>query len=165
MPELVTGLTDALRAVPAAGADKERADALAAVRALESSITAARAQAATLDEHFRAWRGTTFVTRLEHYEFLLELDTLVAAQALPALDDGRLRSAGPDGDRQAAALAAVQAAFEALGVVVIVEDDEGGGSVAASATTDPPPSGQNELLVRLPRRVRLTAYELDDGAS
>ena len=101
VPELVAGLTDALRAVPAAGAEKERTEALAAVRALESSIAAARSQAGALDEHFRAWRATTLATRLEHYEFLLELDTLVAAQALPALEDGRLGSAGAGDDEQA----------------------------------------------------------------
>ena len=185
VPELVAGLTDALRAVPAAGAEKAaRTEALAAVRALESSITAARGQASVLDEHFRAWRATTLVTRLEHYEFLLELDTLVAARTLPALENGRLRSAGAGDDEQVAALAAVQAAFEALGVVVIVDDDRGSsarttadvlaasGSVSVPgplAAPDPdapparPPLAQNELLVRLPRRVRLTAYELDGG--
>jgi hypothetical protein len=185
VPELVAGLTDALRAVPAAGAGKERTEALAAVRALESSITAARIQAGALDEHFRAWRATTLVTRLEHYEFLLELDTLVAAQTLPALEKGRLRSAGAGDDEQVAALAAVQAAFEALGVVVIVDDDRGAsarttaGARAATGSESAPsplaaaglaaasarsPLAQNELLVRLPRRVRLTAYELDGGA-
>jgi len=159
VPDLVAALTDALRAVPAA-ADKERAEALAAVRALEGAIAAARAQAAALDEHFRAWRATTLATRLEHHEFLLELDTLVAARTLPALDDGRLRSAGAGDGEQAAALAAVQAAFEALGVVVIVEDEDASELRAAAG----PPLDQNELLVRLPRRVRLSTYELDDGA-
>ncbi|HUK76848.1 MAG TPA: hypothetical protein VL117_04515 [Thermoleophilia bacterium] len=166
VPELVAGLTDALRAVPVAGADKERTEALAAVHALESSIAAARSQAGALDEHFRAWRATTLVTRLEHYEFLLELDTLVAARTSPVLENGRLRSAGAGSDEQAAALAAVQAAFEALGVVVVVDDEPGfSGPTAPAAPAAPAPSppGQNELLVRLPRRVRLTAYELDGG--
>ncbi len=131
VPELVHGLTGALRRVSTvADGDKTRGEALAAVRALEGALTSARAQVGALDEHFRAWRATTIATRLENYEFLLELDTLVAAQALPALVDGRLRSAGSGDAGNVAALAAVQAAFEALGVVVIVEDDPAAAAAA-----------------------------------
>ena len=109
--------------MPDAADDKARSEALGAVRAVEGALAAARAQAGALDEHFRAWRATTVATRLEHDEFLLELDTIVAAQALPELADGRLRGAG-DGDAGSlAALAAVQAAFDALGVMVVVTDD------------------------------------------
>ena len=180
IPELARGLADALRRVPGAADGKARAEALGAVRAVEA---AARAQAGALDEHFRAWRATTVATRLEHYEFLLELDTIVAAQALPELVDGRLRGAG-DGDAGSlAALAAVQAAFDALGVMVVVTDDppaaqatpHADGAVrpdgatrpdgAARSDGAPAPDGarrplvaENEIVVRLPRRVRLTVY-------
>ena len=94
VPELVRGLADALRRVPAGADDKARAEALGAVRALEGALSSARAEVGALDEHFRAWRAGTIAQRLEDYEFLLELDTLVAAQALPELADGRLRSSG-----------------------------------------------------------------------
>jgi len=161
VPELVRSLADALRRVPGGADDKARAEALGAVRALEGALSTARAEVGTLDEHFRAWRAGTIAQRLEDYEFLLELDTLVAAQALPVLDAGRLRSSGAGDDANAAALAAVQAAFEALGVVVIVEDDPGAGSVDPDAgSAARPPVAENEILVRLPRRVRLTTYEL-----
>ena len=164
--ELVQSLTDALRRVPAAPDDKARGAACGAVRAVEGALVTARTQAGALDEHFRAWRATTIATRLEHYEFLLELDTLVAAQALPELLDGRLRSAGAGDDENVAALAAVQAAFEALGVVVTVDDEPGAPSGAAppDRATRPQPA-ENEILVRLPRRVRLTAYELDPSGA
>ncbi len=188
IPELARGLADALRRVPGAADGKARAEALGAVRAVEGALAAARAQAGALDEHFRAWRATTVATRLEHYEFLLELDTIVAAQALPELVDGRLRGAG-DGDAGSlAALAAVQAAFDALGVMVVVTDDppaapatpHADGAVrpdgatrpdgAARSDGAPAPDGarrplvaENEIVVRLPRRVRLTVYELGAG--
>ena len=164
--ELVQGLTDALRRVPAATDDKARTAALGAVRAVEGALVTARNQAGALDEHFRAWRATTIATRLEHYEFLLELDTLVAARALPELLDGRLRSAGAGDDENVAALAAVQAAFEALGVVVTVDDEPGAPSGAAppDRAARPQPA-ENEILVRLPRRVRLTVYELDPSGA
>jgi hypothetical protein len=158
VPELVRGLADALRRVPAVADDKARAETLAAVRALEGALTSARAEVSALDEHFRAWRATTIATRLENYEFLLELDTLVAAQALPALAGGGLRSAGSGDDENVAAMAAVQAAFEALGVVVIVADEPGRAAAAEAAAR--PSVDENEILVRLPRRVRLTTYEL-----
>ena len=170
VPELVRGLADALRRVPAAADGKARADALAAVRAVDDALAAARAQAGALDEHFRAWRATTVATRLEHYEFLLELDTLVAARALPELADGRLCSAGAGGPADRAALAAVQAAFEALGVMVVVTDDPPAaqeGSLAGGAAQPDgarrPIIAENEIVVRLPRRVRLTVYELSAG--
>ena len=162
VPELVHGLADALRRVPAVADDKARAEALAAVRALEGALVSARAEIAALDEHFRAWRATTIATRLEDYEFLLELDTLVAAEALPELAGGRLRSSGSGDEANAAAMAAVQGAFEALGVVVIVEDDPGGDAAAEQdGHSVRPPVEENELLVRLPRRVRLATYGLD----
>ncbi len=160
VPELVRGLAGALGRVPAVADDKARAETLAAVRALEGALTSARAQVGALDEHFRAWRATTIATRLENYEFLLELDTLVAAQALPALAGGCLRSAGSGDGENVAAMAAVQAAFEALGVVVVVEGDPGAANGEAAAR---PSVEENEILVRLPRRVRLTTYELIAG--
>ena len=173
IPELARGLAEALRRVPTAADDKARTEA---VRAVVDALAVARAQAAALDEHFRAWRTTTVSTRLEHYEFLLELDTLVAAQALPELVDGRLRSAGAGGSGNRAALAAVQAAFEALGVMVVVTDDPpvapGAPPADGAALSDggPSPDGarrpvvaENEIVVRLPRRVRLTVYELAAG--
>ena len=167
VPELVGGLADALRRVPAGADDKARAETLGAVRALEGALSSARAQVGALDEHFRAWRAGTIAQRLEDYEFLLDLDTLVAAAALPELTDGRLRSSGSGDAGNATAMAAVQAAFEALGLVVIVEDDPGAGSAgAAGAETGQAARSsveENEILVRLPRRVRLTSYELDAG--
>ncbi len=148
--------------MPAVADDKARTEALAAVRALEGALVSARAEIAALDEHFRAWRATTIATRLEDYEFLLELDTLVAAEALPELAGGRLRSSGSGDEANAAAMAAVQGAFEALGVVVIVEDDPGGDAAGEQdGHSVRPPVEENELLVRLPRRVRLTTYGLD----
>ena len=55
----------------------------------------------------------------------------------------------------------MQAAFEALGVVVVVADDAAGAPRLADAVR--PTVAENEILVRLPRRVRLTVYELDPG--
>jgi len=164
VPELVRGLAEALRRVPAGDDDKARAETLGAVRVLEGALASARAQVGALDEHFRAWRAGTIAQRLEEYEFLLDLDTLVAAAALPELTDGRLRSSGSGDAANATAMAAVQAAFEALGVVVIVEDDPVAGSAGAE-TGQAARSAveENEILVRLPRRVRLTTYELDAG--
>ncbi len=158
MPELVRGLADALRRVPAAADDKARAEALDAVRAVEGALSSARAEVGALDEHFRAWRAGTIAQRLEDYEFLLELDTLVAARAMPELADGRLRSSGAGDEANADAMVAVQAAFAALGLVVIVEDDAGVGRAGAGVV--PPAVEENEILVPLPRRVRLTTYEL-----
>ena len=170
VPELVSGLADAWRRVAAADDGKARGDAVAGARALEQGLTAARAQAAALDEHFRAWRAGTVTTRIEHHEFLLELDTLVAAQVQPALDGGRLRTAGAGDAANRAALAAVQEAFDTLGVVVTVADQAaappgGGGhqTVAPADGGERSAPAENEVVVRLPRRVRLTCYELAGG--
>jgi hypothetical protein len=161
VPELVRGLADALRRVPAGADDKALTETLAGVHAVEGALTSARAEVGALDEHFRAWRAGTIAQRLEDYEFLLELDSLVAAAALPELADGRLRSSGSGDEANVTALAAVQAAFEALGLVVIVEGDPGAGAAGAeSGHGARPPVEENEILVRLPRRVRLTTYEL-----
>jgi hypothetical protein len=160
--ELVRGLAEALRRVPAAADDKTRGESLGAVRALEGALATARAEIAALDQHFRAWRATTIATRLEDYEFLLELDTLAAARPRPEIVDGRLQSSGAGDVANLAALAAVQAAFDALGVLVVVEDDAGAAPAALGrGPTERPALDENEILVRLPRRVRLTTYGLD----
>ncbi len=166
-PSSSRGLADALRRVPARRRRQGARRGAGRGARPRGRAEPARAQVGALDEHFRAWRAGTIAQRLEDYEFLLDLDTLVAAPALPELDAGRLRSSGAGDAGNAAALAAVQAAFEALGVVVIVEDDPGAGSAgAAGAETGPAARSsvaENEILVRLPRRVRLTSYELDAG--
>jgi hypothetical protein len=160
--ELVRGLAEALRRVPAAADDKTRGESLGAVRALEGALATARAEIATLDQHFRAWRATTIATRLEDYEFLLELDTLAAARPRPEIVDGRLQSSGAGDAGNVVALAAVQAAFDALGVLVVMEDDAGAAPAALDrGPTERPALDENEILVRLPRRVRLTTYGLD----
>ena len=160
--ELVRGLAEALRRVPAAADDKTRGESLGAVRALEGALATARAENAALDQHFRAWRATTIATRLEDYEFLLELDTLAAARPRPEIVDGRLQSSGAGDAGNVAALAAVQAAFDALEVLVVVEDDAGAAPAALDrGPTERPALDENEILVRLPRRVRLTTYGLD----
>jgi hypothetical protein len=160
--ELVRGLAEALRRVSAAADDKARGESLGAVRGLEGALATARAEVAALDQHFRAWRSTTIATRLEDYEFLLELDTLAAALARPAIVDGRLQSSGSGDAGNVAALAAVQAAFDALGVLVVVEDDAGPAPATLDrGPTERPALDENEILVRLPRRVRLTIYGLD----
>jgi len=172
VPELVSSLAGALHRVSCAADEKARSEALGAVHALEGALSSARAEVARLDEHFRSWRTTTIATRLESYEFLLSLDTLTAARALPALSDGRLRSSGSGDEANLAALAAVQEAFDALGVLVVVDDDQGAAppppgappeaarSTAALATPARPAVDENEIVVRLPRRVRLTTYGL-----
>ncbi len=71
-------------------------------------------------------------TRIEHHEFLLDLDTLVAARTLPELEAGKLRSAGAGDAESRAALAAVQEAFDALGVVVTVADQTTASAAAAA---------------------------------
>ena len=160
--ELGRGLAEALRRVPAAADDKTRGESLGAVRALEGALATARAEIAALDQHFRAWRATTIATRLEDYEFLLELDTLAAARPRPEIVDGRLQSSGAGDAGNVAALAAVQAAFDALGVLVVVEDDAGAAPAALEGgLAERPALDENEILVRLPRRVRLTTYGLD----
>jgi hypothetical protein len=160
--ELVRGLAEALRRVSAAADDKARGESLGAVRGLEGALATARAEVAALDQHFRAWRSTTIATRLEDYEFLLELDTLAGALARPAIVDGRLQSSGSGDAGNVAALAAVQAAFDALGVLVVVEDDAGPAPATLDrGPTERPALDENEILVRLPRRVRLTTYGLD----
>jgi len=175
VPELTSSLAGAWRKVAAADDAKTRGEAVAAARAIEASLTAARAQAAALDEHFRAWRAGTVTTRMEHHEFVLDLDMLNAAQTLPELQDGKLRSAGAGDDANRAALAAVQETFDALGLVVVVADqsgvapagsaaeDAGHGDVASGRSPDhaaePPVPKPNEVVVRLPRRVRLACYE------
>ncbi len=169
VPELTRGLAAAWRKVAAAGDTRARDEAVAAAHAIQASLTAARAQAGALDEHFRAWRAVTLTTRVEHHEFLLDLDTLNAAQVLPELDGGTLRSAGAGDEANRVALAAVQEAFATLGLVVIVADQ--GAAPAGAAAEQPagrvveqPRPKPNEVVVRLPRRVRLACYELAGGA-
>ncbi len=160
--ELTRGLADALKKVPAAADDKARGDSLGAVRALEGGLATARAEIAALDEHFRSWRASTIATRLENYEFLLDLDTLAAARPRPELVEGRLQSSGPGDAANVAAMAAVQAAFDALGALVVVDDDAGAGPTGRHGVPPERPAlDENEILVRLPRRVRLTTYGLD----
>ena len=162
--ELVGGLAEALRRVPAAADDKARSESLGAVRALEGALATARAEIAALDEHYRAWRATTIATRLEDHEYLLGLDTLAAARPRPELVDGRLQSSGAGDAANLAALGAVQAAFDALGVLVVAEDDAGAApAVPDGRPIERPALDENEILVRLPRRVRLTTYGLDAG--
>jgi hypothetical protein len=167
VPDLAHSLAAAWRRVAAADDGKERGDAVAAARATETSLTAVRAQAAALDEHFRAWRAGTVTTRIEHHEFLLELDTLVAAQTLPELVDGKLVTTGAGDPANLAALAAVQEAFAALGVVVTVADQPGPCAGQAGSCHDHGGErvtpAENEVVVRLPRRVRLTCYELSSA--
>jgi hypothetical protein len=144
--ELLRGAAVATEEFTNADTDLSRRAALTRVRDYRQALELARAESEHLDAHYKAWRATTFKSRSEAFEYLLTLDALRKAGA--KVESGTVTFAD-SGDPE---IQEVKKVWANLGAVVVI-------SGAGSDTTVEQPSGENKILVRLPRRVTLALYK------
>ena len=144
------------KATDAAGR-KEALDRLASYRRGSAGV---RSELERLDAHFRTWRATTFKTRLEHHERLLTFDEIREARAVGGglvIAFAPRAVASPTAEAEAFAAAArkkVRRLWNDFGVLIAIDDF--GDKVTSSFHTE-----EDEILVRVPRRVQLSLYKRD----
>lgn len=130
--------------------DNERWRDAAELRHLRALLPDLRAELDRLNEHFGAWRATTIATRVEKLERRFPLDKLHAA-AVKITETG-IETGDPE----------VAAAWEQLGVAVLIEPVPGE-AASGEVKRVGKESRENEIIVRVPRVVRVSIYERADG--
>lgn len=168
--ELVSSVSEEIAKVgseiASAKSSTKRADLLHQLRALQKVLGLAREELDRLDEHFKAWRASTKVTRKEKHDYLLDLNSIVIAGTRVvdgALSFPRIPADDPGKDRIKQAQARVQMVWDRLGAVVTLGDAEANGS-QARAPEQAAAGGEIEgVQVRSPRRVTLGLWTKDDA--
>lgn len=126
----------------------EGSDLTTRLYVLRQALATARAELSLLDTIYDAWRATTITKRVETYEFLLDVDTIRSAKP-NVTDTGAVTFSGTD----TAAVAKARDLWETLRVVAVLEDEPvSGGGVPEHHEND-------QILVRIPRRARLSVYK------
>jgi hypothetical protein len=115
---------------------------------LERLSRLVQSQLDALNEVFKAWRATTIQTRTKEYERLISLDALLAAET--KVENGEIHFADGASER-------VRFAWRKLGVAVTIEPSE------VETVPEDPPHEDNQIVVRVPRRVTLNIYEKQNG--
>ena len=127
--------------------DPVRWAAGAQIRQQSELLTTLRAELEPLDQHFATWRASTITTHATQYQRCFSLDTLRGAGVRVTHDEVVF---GGNAD------ASVRFAWDTLGVAVAMEP-------AGTPNKVPVETRPNAVIVRLPRRIRLSVYERVDG--
>jgi hypothetical protein len=148
--ELNLKLAAAARELVEAESTDVRPLALWKLRTYGQALAAVQAELDRLKQHFNAWRAGTFTTRTETHVYLLPVDLIRAADVTVA-EDGTLTFP------ESPAAKKVEHVWDKLGLIVRVA------AAGKDKATNLPRTGDNELLFRIPRRVRLEVYERKEG--
>jgi hypothetical protein len=160
----------AVGSLATAGDAGERKDALRKIQAYRGGSEIARAEIERLAAHFKTWRATTLKSRTEHRECLLSLDKIrrvAVSQGANGPEFAAVPAPAPDAQGEAAEGEAATAQkarddarriWDEYGVYVTVD----GGATAAEPL---PAIIDDEILVRIPRRVTLSLFKRGDGGA
>ena len=121
--------------------------ASAAIRQQRELLTILRAELDPLDKHFASWRAGTITTHVTQHQRCFSLDVLRGAGVRVTCDEVVFAR---DADES------VRFAWDTLGVAVTMEP-------AGTPRPIPVETRPNAVIVRLPRRIRLSVYERVDG--